>query len=561
MVGGLAGAAAFDPVAARPLIALAPVGCFVAISLAPTPHGALLRALVFGELFYFGALHWLCTLYTFNYFAPLGIVLLAGYVALYPALIGYALRRWFRGASPVRRYLLFAALWLLLEYFRTLGRLAVPLGQLGHAWATWSWAIQIASILGEMGVSLLVLAAAGWVLSLGWIWTERRRRGTEKPGAGEPTARPRNALVASSIVVLVLYSHCLGSAIAWRDRARGAKAGDAPTSELRVALLQPNVDQITKFLSYASPNPEQRDDLSEQITGLQESMLALRARPDWDLIILPESAFTQQDFAANTALRERVGRMAQGAGADMFFGANRDVPPPNAEVYNSAYLVRENGAYDERAYDKTRLVPFGEYLPYFGLIPGLQEYVVGIGSFNEGREPTLFEASKPLGGEARTWRFGALICFESMFSAMTRAYSRKGADFLVVITNDAWYGLSAGPAHHHHLSRLRAVETRRWVLRCANTGISSIIDPAGEVRHTLGLDKRGFVEGSIKLRPDQPTTLFARFGHAWLFAPLVFCLWVFGRRFLGPRADGGPSDEVRREPFEQGQNRPKERLA
>jgi apolipoprotein N-acyltransferase len=110
---------------------------------------------------------------------------------------------------------------------------------------------------------------------------------------------------------------------------------------------------------------------------------------------------------------------------------------------------------------------------------------------------------------------------------MARALVERGANFLVVITNDAWYGLSAGATNHHNVSLLRAVENRRYVLRDANTGISSIIAPSGRITATLGLDQRGFVEGEIHPLVSQENTVFTIWGNAWLALPGLILLGLF----------------------------------
>ncbi|MCL5270849.1 MAG: hypothetical protein M1457_09955, partial [bacterium] len=162
------------------------------------------------------------------------------------------------------------------------------------------------------------------------------------------------------------------------------------------------------------------------------------------------------------------------------------------------------------------------------LIPGFQENIVGIGTFAEGRDWTIFTS--------HGLRFGTLICFESTFSAMARGFVQRGADFLVVITNDAWYGQSAGVARHHNLSLLRAVETRRWVARCANTGISSLITPTGRLAATLGLNERGFVSGTLTAPLAPGPTWFVRWGYAWLLLPGFGLFAMAAKNFTRRRA-------------------------
>ncbi|HOE95294.1 MAG TPA: apolipoprotein N-acyltransferase [Candidatus Sumerlaeota bacterium] len=514
--GGLCGVLAFDPYRLRPLIVLAPLLAWLAVRAAATPGAAFRRLWLFGWVFTFGALKWLWTLFWVvgNPFIYPGVVLLGAYLGLYYALAGWITRRWLWTPREWPGFVAFASLWLLSEWLRTLGRLAMPMPQVGHALAAWPWAIQIASLLGEAGVSLGVLLTAGWLLSLLRLIQDRGGRGR---------CATRRAALTSTLLLLIFWSHNVGSWLVWRGRvASWASAADA--RPLDVAMIQPNIDQISKLMSYYPwETPERRREaarLREVIAARNERLVEqdLTHRPD--LIVMPETAYTELDFYSNERIRERVAALARRAGADIVFGAGRDMSAAGRdEIYNSTYLVRADGSWDDTIYDKVRLVPFGETVPYFDIIPGLQESVVGIGSFNAGQAMPLFET----GG----LQFGALICFESTFHQMARRYARQGADFLVVMTNDAWYLRSAGAPQHHNLSLLRAVETRRWLLRSANTGISSTITPAGEISRGLGLEMTGVVEDTLWFPPRQGRTVFTRAGNAWLAMPFLFCAALF----------------------------------
>lgn len=515
--GGLAGALAFEPVALNPLAPLAPLLAYLAIRQAPRPAAALGRAWVFGWIFSFGTLHWLCTLYRFHTLAPLGIVLLGVYLGAWYGLSGYVLRRLLWSRKEWLNFVCFGALWLLAEWARTQGRLAVPLVQLGHAWSTWPWAIQSAEWLGELGVSLEVLLTAALLLAA--------INGAHGARSGR---RPRHRqLLAPALATVALASLCLiPNYIQTRRAGRLANT----KRSLHVALVQPNIVQMTKLASYAHPDETVRQDLQDQITRLTEQMVTgLGEKESFDhrLIVLPETAFTAWNFYRNRPLRARVAEIARRARSDLFFGANRDMSTTDeSRVYNSAYLIKADGRFGRAIYDKTQLVPFGESLPYFDLIPGLQKNIVGIGLFAEGERQVLFQSGP--------FEFGGLICFESTFGRLARSLARQGADMLVVITNDAWYGHSAGPRQHHHLSLLRAVETRRWVLRAANTGISSIIDPRGRVVASLPLGERGTIQRTIEIpgRPAGPdawtalprSTFYVDHGNHWLWIIAAFLL-------------------------------------
>jgi apolipoprotein N-acyltransferase len=521
LTGGVAGGLAFEPFNLYPLIILAPLGCFLAIRWSATPRGAFLRALAFGWVYYFISLHWLLRV---RFYAPseflgvLGVMTLAVYIGLYPALAGLVLRKWLWTANATFQFALFGSLWLLAEWLRTLGRLAVPLAELGHAWATHPWLIQIAAWLGELGVSLLVLWAAGLLFLAGRLWTVRRLGADAPPQATFTQTHLRRLIPLFTAGLAGWLGLSAFIAHSWNARMNEALAR-LGTKRLQVALLQPNIPQSSKLASYASPDEAQRRDLQEQITKLQEDMLAAHAHGQWGLIVLPETSFTAEDFNRNKALQDRISAMAIKAQADLLVSASRDESTTKTfEVYNTAYFVKKDGVFDKEVYDKIRLVPFGEAVPYFDLIPGFQESVVGIGSFNEGKNRTLFTTGD--------FRFGVLICFESTFSSMARALVKKGADFLTVVTNDAWYEWrdpdapysadaynNTGAAAHHHLSLLRAVETRRWVLRCANTGISSIISPAGTVTANGDQNWRGMIQGTIAPAVYTGRTFFTMIGN------------------------------------------------
>jgi apolipoprotein N-acyltransferase len=531
IAGGLLGALAFnpipwdyfDPAHQRPwlatlaqatewlriLIPLAPLLLFLALRGATTAGAGARRMFVGSWVLYFGALNWLCSLIAYNPLAPVGVMIMAGYMAAFPALGAWVARRWCWPKSIHAQFWSFGALWIFGEYLRTLGRLGAPLAELGHAWAPVPELIRIAAGLGELGVTLTVLLLA-WLLMLALMATDKMHR-----FEGE---RPTKRVWIYAGVAVAVWGGFTYAALPLFS------AGKRAPRSLTVTLLQPNIDQPTKFESYANPDPRVQAGLQEKMTRIQEDMLTTTsASPLPQLIIFPESSFTQPEFNLDGVLHERIARLARRTQAALLVGGNRFVPKggEDYEIYNSMYLVRGNGDWDARVYDKLRLVPFGEDIPYLDLIPGVRD-LVGVGSFNIGREQTVFTLDSATTG-GLPLRFGGLICFESTFASMARGLARKGVDFIAVVTNDGWYGLSAGAAQHHHLSQLRAVETGCWILRCANTGISSFIDPQGRVVDSLGLMRKGLLERQINFTTLPGRTLFTRCGHGWLWLP---ALWL-----------------------------------
>lgn len=524
LAGGIAGGLSFDPFALRALIPIAPALLFLAAHSSPTPRAAFLRGFAGGSLFHLLGISWLFTLHRFHGAAPLGIVVVALYMGLYPGLCAFASRKWFGAGGIGGRFSAYAALWIATEAIRTWGKLAMPFDQLGHAWAPWPRAIQWADVLGELGVSLQALLAAGALV--GFLLASP---------FGARLAQERTGGLRFGGVCFALFLAMLGSSI---FRAPGPSE-PSPERTLVVAVVQPNVDQFDKMAVNMEPWGSARRARLIEESFLLHGELARRAasaEPAPDLIVMPESTFAQIEFGIDREARGRVELLASEIDVDLLFGADRIVVHANGEEYdpyNSAWYLRAGEALDDSlAQDKMRLVPFGEYIPYVGAIPGVRSFV-GLGDFKAGREAKVIEGPKGT-------RLATTICFESTFSSRSRVLARKGAEFLAVATNDGWYGRSAGPRRHHDLSRLRAVETRRWIVRAANTGISSIVRPDGTLAATLPLGERGVLSAPIEPRTD--VTFFARWGNLWL---LLGCgatlLWVgFRARVSGAPAGAAP---------------------
>jgi len=160
-----------------------------------------------------------------------------------------------------------------------------------------------------------------------------------------------------------------------------------------------------------------------------------------------------------------------------------------------------------RKYDKIHLVPFGERIPYDDVFPFLGKVDFGQANFGTGKERTVFHLNDD--------KFSVLVCFESIFPELVRSFKVEGANFFVNITNDEWFGRSAAPYQHAYMAVFRAVENRASIARCANTGISMLIDPWGRVTLKSGLFTREAPVGRIKLVSGE--TFFTRHGFLLLW--------------------------------------------
>ena len=178
----------------------------------------------------------------------------------------------------------------------------------------------------------------------------------------------------------------------------------------------------------------------------------------------------------------------------------------DASYANSAYLVTREGV-DPRRYDKVQLVPFGEYVPFFARLAFTESLVREVGHFTPGR------TKEPL---ASSPSMGIAICYEVVFADLMAAQARGGAEVLVSITNDGWYGYSWAPSQHFAHVVLRAVENRRWFARAALTGISGFVEPSGRLGPILEVGEQGLLVAEVRLATDM--TPRSRFGDWWCVA-------------------------------------------
>ncbi len=228
---------------------------------------------------------------------------------------------------------------------------------------------------------------------------------------------------------------------------------------IKVSVIQGNIPQDMKWDPLAS------DDILDRYINL--TRIAAFDRPD--LIIWPETSFPGF-FVSDKVFTKEVFDLAKGISTPLLLGANTEKGLKN---FNSAVLVSRQGNIIGK-YDKMHLVPFGEYVPFSDSLSILHNLVLGeLGEFTQGKEYKIFRAGK--------YSFAAMICFEDIFPEISSRFVKDGAEFLVVLTNDAWYGMSSAAYQHAACSVFRAIENRVPLVRCANTGYSCFIDRRGRI--------------------------------------------------------------------------------
>lgn len=266
---------------------------------------------------------------------------------------------------------------------------------------------------------------------------------------------------------------------------------------VRLALVQGDIPQTLKF------EPEQKPMILERYRMLTETIMA--ARPE--LIVWPETA-TPDALRYDRESFELVTNLAVKSGAYLFTGTVDLTPyssPP--EAFNGAILVRPDGSLGE-IYHKIHLVPFGEYVPLGKIFPFMKWLTPIDGSFGRGRDYTLFHAGD--------LRFGAVICFEDTVPDLYRHFVQRDVDFMVNVTNDAWFKTS--PAAEMHLANavFRAIESRRPLVRASNNGMTCVVNEHGFVRARCAPFGKGSLTFDLPLANDRTQTFYTRHGDVFV---------------------------------------------
>jgi len=280
---------------------------------------------------------------------------------------------------------------------------------------------------------------------------------------------------------------------------------------VRISVVQGNIPQELKWTS----GPEEQ--ILEKYLNL--SRQAAKDRPD--LIIWPEAALPVV-LQSEPHFIQQVEKLTEEMETSLLLGA---VTLRGNLYYNSAVLLStESVSY----YDKLHLVPFGEYIPLKKVF-GFLQTVVPIGEIERGKEYTIFQLITHNSQLASKNKFAVLICFEDLFPELSREFVKRGANFLVNITNDAWYKRTSAPYQHFQASVFRAVENHVYLVRSANTGISGFISPSGQISSLVKNEKGKniFVPGYNTqniLICGRNLTFYTRYGNIfiWILIILIF---------------------------------------
>jgi len=429
---------------------------------------------------------------------PIISVGLPALLALFPA--AACLTTWWLSGrllvpGAAARVLVLAACWTGFEWLRGNVLSGFPWHLAGHVWTGSDAMLQLTAHVGIYGLSLVTVAAAAMpaVLAGG-------------PAAPEGPRRRWLWLAAAAAGLSLVWAGGF-----WRLAQAGPSQALATVPGVMLRVVQPNVRQQDKW---------------KRVRQVENFMLHLRltAAPGPEPIshaIWPETA-APFFLAERGDARQLMARAIARGGAIIAGAPRRSSPGRLFRLWNSLFAIDDTGAV-AASYDKAHLVPFGEYVPLSRYLP-LAKVVQGQIDYSPG-------------AGARTLRvpglppFSPLICYEAIFPGAVVDRADRPA-WLLNVTNDAWFGTSAGPHQHLAMARVRAVEEGMALVRAANTGISAVVDPYGRVMARLGIGKRGVIDNTLPT-PIAGGTLYGRFGDgpvALAISVVLVVAFLLGRR-------------------------------
>ena len=441
-----------------------------------------------GLVSFLGILYWIIVaVHTYGnvsfILSGLILLLLVTYLSLFTGAFTF-LTRLIQTRSGIQTILFTPILWVALEYLRSFLLTGFPWAYLGHTQYLNLPFIQMADITGVYGLSFVILSVNAALFAVLHQWPKRTFPFKEV-----------------AITVLILLSFLIYGYV----KIRHVDRETIKSPPLKLALVQGNIDQSIKW------------DKSFQLETLKiYRRLSMRVAEDKpDLIIWPETA-TPFFFQEAKEYQPIVLEIPEKTNAFLLFGTPfYKIEKGKVNYYNSAFLISPSKKLIGK-YDKIHLVPFGEYIPLRKLLFFIESSIgEGIGNFKPGKES--FNFSLPQG------KFGVLICFEIIFPDLCRRFVKDGADFLVTITNDAWFGRTSASYQHLSMATFRAIENRVFIARAANTGISAFIDPKGKIVDQGGIFAEEAMNGTIHLSRNK--TFYTLYGDVFAWSCSGFSIF------------------------------------
>ena len=450
--------------------------------------------LVFFWVFYAINFHWFLYMYPLDFagmshaasavvvgFACLGLSLFQalGAALLFP-LMGLATRGKWVSRHPLLHPLLFACLWTALEWWQAhSGWSGVPWARLSLGQAEAVSLLQSASLFGSYFVTFLIVAVGGLLTGL--------------------LMHPEKRVICAALALGLFFGNMTFGII------RMAAMKDEGIT-IQAAAIQGNKGSLENWSAGSM------DQVMEVYGDLSKAAAAEGA----DIIVWPETCIPA-NIDRQAWVYEYVTDLSRECGVPILCGLFTRVEEGSEADYNSIVVALPDGTVHDTVYNKRNPVPFGEFVPFRNLVMTLVPPLAEINTLAEdipaGEESVVFDLE--------VGQVGSLICFDSIYEQNALDSIANGAQLLAVSTNDSWFTDSRGVWMHHAQSQLRAIETGRYVVRSANTGVSSIINDRGEVLETLAPLKTGYVLDAVVL--SERVTVYSVIGNVFAYASLVLC--------------------------------------
>ncbi|MDE3200603.1 MAG: apolipoprotein N-acyltransferase [Acidobacteriota bacterium] len=472
---------------------------------------AFLLSYLTGFLWYCGNCYWIRdTMQHYGDMPPLAPTLLliafSLVLGLYFGLFGLFVALVHRASGSVRKALLAAPiLWVAFEFLAA-HLTSVPWDQLGYSQVDNGLLTHLAPWTGVYGISFVLVCVNGMFVAPALLHSRHPR---------------------------VWLFGIAGLGLAATGILRAPFIPPMPEPTATAVLIQPNldvggdnfwtqpevwkahIDEFTRLAGevcgpYIAGIPQ---------TGAPEPQPLCAVKPKPDLVAWPESP--APFFESEPRFQQAIVSIAHSVDAPLMVGSiGMNVAPDQRSwlSYNSALVIGADGQRVGR-YDKIHLVPFGEYVPFKNLLFFARKLTGRVSEFQRGTMRKVFR----LGGH----RYGIFICYEAVFASEVRQFPRLGAEVLVNLSDDGWYGDTSAPWQHLNIARMRAIENRRWLLRDTNNGVTAVIDPYGRVRQSIPRHQVGVLDAKFAFRDD--ITFYTAHGDvfAWLCAILSIGLAIW----------------------------------
>jgi len=452
------------------------------------------------------------------------ILVLPAYVALFAFLHVFSLQKW--GEKSI---LLAPVWWTSIEWIKSLGQIGFPWFTLGYSQSRYLSLIQFAEYVSVIGISFWVLLINVQLYT--FLQSIRHKQTVYKP------------IIILGLLFLLPFLH--GKMVI------PEKITLPDADKIRIGLVQGNIDPFQKW------KPQFKDSSFTTYTRLTEQVA--RFKPD--LIIWPETAtpcWLRYEYKYLSQIKHQLDTL----NIPLLTGTPdyQFVSETEYRTYNAAILIQPHSA-EIQTYYKLRLVPFGERIPYedsfpFTLIKGLlNKLEMGQGNFSPGDRPVVFSFPRTVTKDAShtkppaysslksksnlttstndSIRFGVAICYESVFPKIVNKFIKLGAQFQVIITNDAWFGKTAMPFQHLYYAVFRAIENRVSIARGTNTGISAFIDPYGHITSTTPLYQEAILVDEIPLLNQK--SFYVKYGNIFSNGILIFSAFLLVVLIFYPR--------------------------